>query len=165
MCCCIFNCFKRRSSGKPPRAKPALPWLPPTAIHDADSWRPVQQLSGFFGLPYEIRYEILRLAFGDCVVHIDMRPGPAWPVIRSDGSVAEPGYRARRRVIWRWTNGFCHRDAKYEDTHDASEKTWRACLDGQANCSGREYGSNNGKFQGAMSFLLSSKQRSDRASV
>ncbi|KAM0517191.1 hypothetical protein ACHAPS_008345 [Verticillium nonalfalfae] len=90
-----------------------------------------------------------------------MRPGPPWPVIRLKDSVADSRYRIRRRVIWRWTNGFCHRDAKYEATYDASERNWEACLDGQANCSGRPHGADNGRFQGVMSFLLSSKQSHD----
>jgi hypothetical protein len=60
-------------SGQGP--KPLISSLPPAPKSLSGKWRPAQQTkSAFFQLPAEIRDLILREAFGDRTIHIDLRP-------------------------------------------------------------------------------------------
>ncbi|KAI9147467.1 hypothetical protein HJFPF1_12488 [Paramyrothecium foliicola] len=88
-------------------SKPSLPLLPTRrscALSELDvSFQSRQPRSAFFRMPYEIRRQILVLAFGERIVHVDIRPPSSAP----NGAVDGPS--AGTNQTWCWTGSVCRR--------------------------------------------------------
>lgn len=127
---------------------PGLPSLPAPPTAGAAPLEPAQQLqSPLFRLAPEIRDFILRAAFGDGTIHIDLRLGyprrmrdlrrrvnkpvhGGYPPLANphDTGVPLPERRPADRVVgWRWYSCVCHRSPRDPPARDR-------CLRGVADC-------------------------------
>lgn len=159
-----------KKDSKEPEEDPPLPSLPLTTTHDPGTWRPTSQTQGFFALPYDLRYQILKMAFGGRTVHIDLRlrpplldfessggrsPGHAgYPPLFDSDSRSDPNHRGQG-VAWRWFQCVCHRDPP--GVYHPDEVCRDTCLTGQALCQGHSWAWDACRL-GAMGFILCCKQ-------
>jgi hypothetical protein len=118
-----------------PYPEPPLPSLPRPPVLSTEQCPPSSQLqSPFFSLAPELREIILREAFGDRTIHVDLRSrrgmhsmvtrntrplrNPFTPVregwrrlVPGGGAKSpEPEGHDRDVPLWRWYSCFCHRD-------------------------------------------------------
>ncbi|KAI9150003.1 HET-domain-containing protein [Paramyrothecium foliicola] len=160
---------RNRRVKNPALVEPPIPSLPVTAW---ESCEPTAQTQGFFSLPFEIRRDILREAFGARTIHIDLRcrqvpstlqdisgldlhhAGNPPPLLWSERFPAKERVPKRE---WRWYSCICHRGAPGQ-TNSIFGAELDTCLEGIANC-GLWPGMAPDKCRvGVMGFLVSSKQ-------
>lgn len=138
---CIIAClpFKGHCAGRRaffPDPPLSLASLPPRLKSLSEKWHPLQQSQApFYKLPTELRQEILREAFGDRTLHLDVRSRTSMHELRvrrgNPLKMHRPGARGWRRLVpwfypktyrhgfhsnesleelpvWRWDGCFCH---------------------------------------------------------
>lgn len=158
----------RNKDSKQPKEDPPLPLLrSTTTTNNQDTWRPIIQTQGFFALPYDLRHQILKMAFGGRTVHIDLRVRPPLHDFESSGgrSPGHAGYpplfdagsfskHRSQGVTWQWFHCVCHRDPPW--VYRPDEVCRDTCLTGRASCQGPWV--YDACQLGAMGFLLCCKQ-------
>lgn len=168
---------------------PPLPSLPPCSeLTPSSQSQPARQTqSMFFNLPVEIREVILREAFGDRTLHIDLRSRNSWHSRCTSPGVnpfepAREGWRrlapwldprppkikchrdAKKMPTWRWYGSFCHRGKiNWRLQYDLAPAGDRFFADGCWRggnwcCMAEAAVAPDGYQVGAMGFLLSCKQ-------
>lgn len=164
----MHNTDSEQKNGVPP-----LPSLALTTLHDPDTWQPTCQTSGFFALPHDIRYEILRMAFGDRTIHIDLRLRPHLHNFESSGgrNPLHAGYPPLfelepfsphtysgqgKDLTWKWFHCVCHHLPP--GTHHPELVCRDECLTGRALCHRSSWAWDTCQL-GAMGMMLSCKQR------
>lgn len=159
---------RHNKDSKQPKKEPPLPSLPPPIANNPDTWTSIGQTQGFFALPYDLRHQILKIAFGGRTVHIDLRLRPSLHDFESSGG-RDPGHAGypplfgqgdnlkprAQKATWQWFHCICHRDPPWR--YLPGEVCKDTCLEGRALCHGGTWKWDACQL-GAMGFLLSCKQ-------
>ncbi len=160
--------------------EPPPPPLPSLQDANREAWTPDQQRQSlFFCLPAEIRHSIVRAAFGDRTVHVDLRLRPRLytaetaegcspsrfhagypPLLTRHDMGLRSGADGRteddKKLAWRWYGCVCHRNPPGQ--------VWKqpctdSCLKGSAwGCSDHPGNVPEKCMVGAMGYLLSCKR-------
>ncbi|KAK3290988.1 uncharacterized protein B0H64DRAFT_50422 [Chaetomium fimeti] len=145
-----------------PFPDPPLPALPSTAEFIPEEWRPSQQTqSHYFDLPLELRHLILRTAFGDRTIHIDLRSRNS---LHPQPLHTDPCPPDR---LWMWYSCFCYKRQR-DGGHAGANTHFHAlfadgCWAGGKRCctpDQRDLLPEEGRI-GVMGFLLSCKRACD----